>query len=91
MVTKLNELEYIQGLVFANIWGDKKIAVIEPSTGKVKAYLDMTSVIPDELKSRGDKVLNGIAYNPDNGHLFVTGKNWPILFEIKLTEGFDKI
>ena len=86
MVTNLNELEYIDGLVYANIWGDEKIVVIDPLTGKVRAYLNMSQVIPNEVKNRGDRVLNGIAYNPENKHLFITGKYWPLLFEIKLLE-----
>ncbi len=86
MVSYLNELEYIDGYVYANIWGDKKIAIIDPTNGKIVAYLDMARIISDEIMNRGDKVLNGIAYNPENNHLYITGKNWPTMFEIKLTD-----
>lgn len=89
MVTNLNELEYIDGFVYANIWGDEKIAVIDPLKGKVKAYIDMSGIIPNEVKNRGDRVLNGIAYNNENKHLYVTGKYWPSLFEIKLVDQVD--
>jgi len=50
----------------------------------VKAYLNLSSLIPEKLKNDNDHVLNGIAYNPENGHLFVTGKNWPLLYEIQV-------
>ena len=80
----LNELEYIKGEIYANIYQEASIAVIDPVSGKVKAYLDLSSLIPEKLKSDNDHVLNGIAYNPENGHLFVTGKDWPSLYEIQV-------
>jgi len=80
----LNELEYINGEIYANIYQEATIAVIDPLSGKVKAYLNLSSLIPEKLKNDNDHVLNGIAYNPENGHLFVTGKNWPLLYEIQV-------
>jgi glutaminyl-peptide cyclotransferase len=80
-VTNINELEYINGDVYANIWMDTKIAIINPSSGQVKAWIDLTGI---HSSSNIDNVLNGIAYDQQNGRLFVTGKNWPSLYEIKL-------
>jgi glutamine cyclotransferase len=80
----LNELEYIKGDIYANIYQEPRIAIIEALTGKVKAYLDLSSLIPENLKNDNDHVLNGIAWNPVNGHLFVTGKDWPVLYEIEV-------
>jgi glutamine cyclotransferase len=80
----LNELEYIKGDIYANIYQETRIVVIEPATGKVKAYLDLASLVPEKLKEDNDRVLNGIAWNPENGHLFVTGKDWPKLYEIEV-------
>jgi glutamine cyclotransferase len=82
-VTNLNELEYVKGDVYANIWHQQKIAVINPQTGRVKAWVDLAGLqSPTVLNS--ESVLNGIAYDAENDRLFVTGKNWPQLFEIKL-------
>ena len=83
-VDRLNELEYIRGRVYANIWGDDKIAIIDPQTGKVTGWVDLTGLLASQHYDRPKDNLNGVAYNPQNGHLFVTGKFWPILFEIEL-------
>lgn len=83
MVPYLNELEYIDGKIFANIWGKEIIAVIDPLTGKVTHYLDVSEHVPSQRKKSGDMVLNGIAYNPGNGNLFITGKYWPVLYELE--------
>jgi glutaminyl-peptide cyclotransferase len=80
----LNELEYIKGDIYANIYQETRIAVIDPVFGKVKAYLELASLVPEKLKNDNDRVLNGIAWNPANGHLFVTGKDWPKLYEIEV-------
>jgi glutamine cyclotransferase len=82
-VTKLNELEYINGEVYANILGEEKIAIINPYTGQVKAWLDLTGIYTPE-NSDLNNVLNGIAYDAEGDRLFVTGKMWSQLFEIKL-------
>ncbi len=83
-VVRLNELEYIQGEIFANVWQTDYIARIDPETGRVTGWIDLTGLLkPDALKQPVD-VLNGIAYDSKNDRLFVTGKLWPELFEIKL-------
>jgi glutamine cyclotransferase len=82
-VNDLNELEYIQGKVFANVWQTDRIAVIELLTGEVEAWIDLSGLLPPEDRA-GANVLNGIAWDPSTGHLLVTGKLWPTLFEIRL-------
>jgi glutamine cyclotransferase len=82
-VVRLNELEYINGKVYANIWLENKFAVINPQTGQVEAWIDLSGII-DQQNLDGNSVLNGIAYDANTGRLFVTGKMWPQLFEIKL-------
>jgi glutamine cyclotransferase len=84
MVTYLNELEYIDNMIYANIWGEKKIAIINPESGKVTGYIDCNSLVPKEYRNSTEKVLNGIAYNPENGHIYLTGKYWNVLYEIRL-------
>jgi glutaminyl-peptide cyclotransferase len=83
-VKNLNELEYIDGEIYANIWQQDKIARISPRTGKVLAWIDLAGILPASERSGGEDVLNGIAYDPDGKRLFVTGKLWPKLFEIEL-------
>ena len=83
-VSKLNELEYINGEIYANIWGTEKIARINPKTGRVTAWIDLSGLLNKEDKKNRVDVLNGIAFNSDKGSLFVTGKLWPKLFEIEL-------
>ncbi len=81
-VSQLNELEYIEGKIYANIWQQDQVAIINPQTGIVEAWLDLTNLLdPSEKQMAG--VLNGIAYDPKGDRLFVTGKNWPKIFEIK--------
>jgi glutamine cyclotransferase len=82
-VVNINELEYINGSVYANIWQTNKIAVINPQTGQVKAWIDLTG-LPAENNPNPDYVLNGIAYDQQNNRLFVTGKDWPSLYQIEL-------
>jgi len=82
-VTNLNELEYIKGEVYANIWLKEKIAVINPQTGQVKAWIDLKGIQNME-NIDPNSVLNGIAYDTDGDRLFVTGKMWPQVFEIRL-------
>ena len=83
-VNQLNELEYINGEIWANIWQTDLIARIDPSSGKVIAYIDLKGIAPEVDTSVN--VLNGIAYDPVGKRIFVTGKNWPKLFEIKIIE-----
>ena len=85
-VQNLNELEYVKGEIFANIWQTNRIARIDPVTGKVKGWIDLAGLMPGAPPpDRTDAVPNGIAYDAKNDRLFVTGKLWPNLFEIRLT------
>ncbi len=83
-VSNLNELEYIDGEIYANIWGTEKMARINPKTGRVTAWIDLSGLLSDKDKNPRVDVLNGVAYNSENGNLYVTGKLWPKLFEIEL-------
>ncbi len=83
-VNELNELEYFENEIYANIYRTDKIARIDPKTGKVIAYINLSKLLPDKDYQRDTDVLNGIAYDPVGKRLFVTGKKWPKLFEIKL-------
>jgi glutamine cyclotransferase len=82
-VTNLNELEYINGDVYANVWHTQKIAIINPQTGQVKAWIDLTGIYQTPTDNP-EAVLNGIAYDQNTGRLFVTGKDWPNLYEIRI-------
>jgi len=85
MVDSLNEIEYINGKVLANVYGDSFIVIIDPLTGKITGKVELQDLMPKGSKGNFNKVLNGIAYNPQTGHLYITGKNWPLLYEIELT------
>lgn len=80
----LNELEYVKGEIWANVWQTPMIARIDPATGKVKSWLDLRAIVAQVPVTDPDAVLNGIAYDAKADRLFVTGKYWPSLFEIKL-------
>ncbi|HEX6914190.1 MAG TPA: glutaminyl-peptide cyclotransferase [Chitinophagaceae bacterium] len=82
----INELEYIKGKVYANVWGSDYIAVINPQSGAVEGRLDFTGLLEKSGKgSQGNEnVLNGIAYDSVQNRLFITGKKWPAIFEVKL-------
>lgn len=83
-VPNLNELEYVRGEIYANIWHEDRIARISPRTGRVLGWIDLSGLLkPDEV-SDPEAVLNGIAYDAKSDRLFVTGKLWPKLFEIKI-------
>jgi glutamine cyclotransferase len=83
----LNELEYVNGEVLANVWQTDYIARIDPASGKVTGWIDLAGLLqPEDIRQRVD-VLNGIAYDAESDRLFVTGKLWPKLFEIELTGG----
>ncbi|HEX7492772.1 MAG TPA: glutaminyl-peptide cyclotransferase [Bacteroidales bacterium] len=82
----LNELEYINGEIWANIWVNNHIARIDPVTGKVLGYIDLNGILPTSDHNAETDVLNGIAYDNKAKRIFVTGKRWPKLFEIKVTE-----
>lgn len=84
-VNRLNELEYINGEVWANVWMTDWIARIDPATGRVTGWLDLSGIItPHPRLSDPNAVLNGIAWDAVEGRLFVTGKRWPALFEIEV-------
>jgi len=81
---ELNELEWIRGEVWANVWHTDMIVRIDPATGQVTGVLDLTGLLPRELRTGGEDVLNGIAYDPDGDRVFVSGKRWPLLFELRV-------
>lgn len=83
-VTRLNELECVKGEIYANVWRSDRIARISPRTGRVLGWIDLTGILPPEDQSGSVDVLNGIAYDPGDDRLFVTGKRWPKLFEIEI-------
>ena len=83
-VRYLNELEWIRGEIWANVWNRDKIARIEPQTGQVLGWLDLANFVPPVRHQDPAAVANGIAYDPGTGRVFVTGKLWPELYEIRL-------
>ena len=84
-VSNLNELEWVKGEIYANIWLTNRIARIDPATGHIVGWIDLTGLLDvNRLPDPGNDVLNGIAYDARHDRLFVTGKRWPKLFEIKL-------
>lgn len=83
-VDLLNELEFVEGYILANIWYEDRIAKIDPQTGQVVAWIDCSSVYPPSPRRDREHVLNGIAYDSQSQRLFITGKNWPNLYEIQI-------
>jgi glutamine cyclotransferase len=101
-VPNLNELEYVNGEVYANVWPTNRIAMISPETGAVTGWIDLSGLLPEEERGQigwstienyrkqssfrfaDDACLNGIAYDPGGNHLYVTGKLWPRLYEIRV-------
>jgi glutaminyl-peptide cyclotransferase len=83
-LTNLNELEYIHGEIYANVWKMDRIVRLDPQTGRVLAWIDLDGLRPAETLNHTENVLNGIAYDREHDRLFVTGKRWPRLFEIRL-------
>jgi len=83
-VSGLNELEYVQGQIYANVWRTDRIARIDPKTGRVTGWIDLGGLLGTEARGQLVDVLNGIAYDAENDRLFVTGKLWPKIFEIEL-------
>ncbi|UCG87390.1 MAG: glutaminyl-peptide cyclotransferase [Gemmatimonadota bacterium] len=83
-LSQINELEYIGGELYANIYQSDWIVRISPVTGEVLAWIDLAGILPADQRTAATDVLNGIAFNKDTGHLFVTGKLWPWMFEIRL-------
>ena len=83
-VRQLNELEYIEGYIYANVWYTHEILKIAPESGDIVGRLDLTDLVDNVEVSDPEGVLNGIAYDPESGRMFVTGKLWPKLFELRL-------
>ena len=80
----LNELEYIDGKIWANMYMSDLIFIINPETGDIEAAIDCADLLKKDLRNDNTDVLNGIAYNPETKKIYLTGKNWPRLFEVKL-------
>ncbi len=80
----LNELEYVEGQIYANVWPGDRIGRIDPNTGRVLGWIDCTGILDKKNLRAQIDVFSGIAYDPNDNRLFVTGKNWPKLFEIKV-------
>ena len=83
-VDQLNELEYIHGEIYANVWHSDRIARISPKDGHVLRWIDLTGLLPEDQRVNAESVLNGIAYDAKGDRLFVTGKQWPAVFQIKV-------
>lgn len=83
-VVRLNELEMVEGELYANIWQEDVIARIDPATGKLLGVIDLRGLLKPEERTATTDVLNGIAYDPATKRLWVTGKNWPTLFEVRV-------
>lgn len=93
LVQKLNELEYVRGEIWANVWQSNEIVRIDPTSGKVVGRIDCSAFIPDKLKreltgpiGQRDRVLNGIAFDRATDSVYLTGKYWPVLYEIKIVD-----
>ncbi|MDH3495025.1 MAG: glutaminyl-peptide cyclotransferase [Acidobacteriota bacterium] len=91
-LTKLNELEWVKGEIWANIWHSEEIgkpnhiARIDPTTGKLLGWINLSGISPKDTDRDDENTMNGIAYDPEGDRIFVTGKNWKNLYEIKLLE-----
>jgi glutamine cyclotransferase len=83
-VPMLNELEFVKGEIYANVWQTDRIVRISPADGHVLGWIDLKGLLTDSERARGADVLNGIAYDGATGRLFVTGKLWPKLFEVQV-------
>jgi glutamine cyclotransferase len=84
-VTKINELEYIEGKIYANIWTTNNIIIIDPKTGAVIGKIDLTNLYPEKTRRVGADVLNGIAYDAATKRIFITGKKWPKMYQVTFT------
>jgi glutaminyl-peptide cyclotransferase len=85
-IDSINELELIQGKLYANVYMQDYVLIIDPKSGKVLGQIDFKGILPKKDYDSNTNVLNGIAWNPENGHLFITGKNWPRLFEVEVVK-----
>ncbi len=86
-IEEINELEFVKGRVYANIWGSDRIAIIDPDSGRVEAWINLSGLLTAAARTGREDVLNGIAYDAVRDRLFVTGKLWPKLFEIRVRQG----
>lgn len=84
VISRLNELEFIKGEIYANVWHTDRIARISPRDGHVIAWIDLTGLLPSDQRINDESVLNGIAYDAQHDRLYVTGKQWPAVLEIKV-------
>jgi glutaminyl-peptide cyclotransferase len=84
-IKDLNELEFVRGEIYANVWHQDRLARISPADGRVLGWIDLTNILPKTDLTDPEAVLNGIAYDASTGRIFVSGKHWPTLFEIRLT------
>lgn len=84
MINQLNELEFINGKIYSNVWHTNLILIINPDDGEVIGWINLTGL--EKQSDLSKNVLNGIAFDQTNNHLFITGKNWPHLYEILLIE-----
>ena len=83
-IDQLNELEFVKGEILANVWHSDRIARISPRDGHVIGWIDLHGILPDSQRVNAESVLNGIAYDAEHDRLFVTGKQWPTIFEIRI-------
>lgn len=87
-INALNELEYARGAIFANVWRSERIAMIDPDSGRVRAWIDLHALLERFDKPSGwdarEHVLNGIAHDPQSDRFYITGKCWPVMFEIEI-------
>jgi glutamine cyclotransferase len=88
-ISQLNELEWVHGSIYANLWHSDLIARIDPADGHVLAWIDLSGLLPATERTNPEAVLNGIAYDAEHDRLFVTGKLWPKVFEIKVVPALE--
>lgn len=86
LISQLNELEFVKGEIYANVWHSDRIARISPRDGRVLGWINLTGLLPNDQRVNTESVLNGIAYDAKDNRLFVTGKQWPTVFEIKVID-----
>lgn len=86
-VTRLNELEFVNGQLWANVWQTEQIVVINPDNGQVTATVSLAGLRPTTTRNNQESVANGIAFDPKTGRIFVTGKNWPVLYQVTTKPG----
>ncbi len=89
-VNRLNELEWVEGEIFANVWQTDEVMRIDPATGLVRGIIDFSGLLSPLDRTPQTDVLNGIAYDPEHHQLFVTGKRWPMIFEVRLVPKTSK-